>query len=95
MPDARRYIASLTGMRGLAAFMVFLFQYGALHPGIRLDLAVPLIGNMLQFPLGFGFAGLPHWVTFPLAVTAVSSASYYLVERPFYRLKSYRQIKGG
>jgi peptidoglycan/LPS O-acetylase OafA/YrhL len=54
----RRYIASLTGMRGVAAFLVFLYHYEALHPGIRLDLAVPLIGSILQFPLGFGFAGV-------------------------------------
>ena len=54
----RRYITSLTGMRGIAAFLVFLFHYEALHPGIRLDLAVPLIGSILQFPLGFGFAGV-------------------------------------
>jgi peptidoglycan/LPS O-acetylase OafA/YrhL len=57
-PLARQYIASLTGMRGLAAFLVFLHHYGALHPGIRLDLAVPLIGKFLQFPLGFGFVGV-------------------------------------
>jgi peptidoglycan/LPS O-acetylase OafA/YrhL len=39
---------------------------------------------------------LGHWVTFPLnamAVITVASASYYLVERPFYRLRSYRQVK--
>jgi peptidoglycan/LPS O-acetylase OafA/YrhL len=57
-PGNRRYIASLTGMRGVAAFLVFLYHYEALHPGIRLDLAVPLIGSILQFPLGFGFAGV-------------------------------------
>lgn len=54
----RQYIASLTGLRGVAAFLVFLFHYEALHPGIRLDLAVPLIGKVLQFPLGFGYAGV-------------------------------------
>ena len=43
----QRYIASLTGMRGIAAFLVFLYHYEALHPGIRLDLAVPLIGRIL------------------------------------------------
>ncbi|MGD8580593.1 MAG: acyltransferase family protein, partial [Lysobacterales bacterium] len=55
---ARRYIAALTGMRGVAAFLVFLYHYEALHPGIRLDLAVPLIGPVLQFPLGFGSVGV-------------------------------------
>ena len=54
----RRYIASLTGLRGIAAILVVLYHYEALHPGIRLDLAVPLIGSILQFPLGFGFAGV-------------------------------------
>ena len=55
---ARRYITALTGMRGVAAFLVFLYHYEALHPGIRLDLAVPLIGPVLQFPLGFGSVGV-------------------------------------
>lgn len=54
----RQYIASLTGMRGFAAILVFLFHYEALHPGIRLDLAVPVVGRILQFPLGFGYAGV-------------------------------------
>jgi peptidoglycan/LPS O-acetylase OafA/YrhL len=58
VPGDRQYIASLTGMRGIAALLVFLFHYEALHPGIRLDLSVPLIGSILQFPLGFGFAGV-------------------------------------
>lgn len=56
--DDRQYIASLTGMRGFAALLVFFFHYEALHPGIRLDLAVPLLGPVLQFPLGFGYAGV-------------------------------------
>ena len=54
----RQYIASLTGLRGIAAFSVFLFHYSALHPGIRLDLSVPVIGYFLQLPLGLGFAGV-------------------------------------
>ena len=61
MPDTasdRRYIAALTGLRGVAAGLVFLYHYAALHPGIRLDLAVPVVGRILQFPLGFGFAGV-------------------------------------
>jgi peptidoglycan/LPS O-acetylase OafA/YrhL len=54
----RQYVAALTGLRGVAALCVFLYHYGALHPGIRLDQAVPFIGVALQFPLGFGFAGV-------------------------------------
>jgi len=54
----RQYIASLTGMRGFAALLVFLFHYEALHPGIRLDLTVPILGRVLQFPLGFGYTGV-------------------------------------
>jgi peptidoglycan/LPS O-acetylase OafA/YrhL len=54
----RQYIASLTGLRGVAALLVFLYHYEVLHPGIRFDLAVPVIGKALQFPLGFGFAGV-------------------------------------
>jgi len=55
---SRDYIASLTGLRGAAALFVFLFHYGSLNPGIRLDLSIPIIGEALQFPLTFGFAGV-------------------------------------
>ncbi len=54
----RTYVESLTGLRGVAALFVFIFHYGSLNPGIRLDLTVPIIGTALQFPLGFGFAGV-------------------------------------
>ena len=54
----RHYVASLTGLRGVAALSVFVFHYGYFNPGIRLDLTVPIIGNALQSPLGFGFAGV-------------------------------------
>jgi peptidoglycan/LPS O-acetylase OafA/YrhL len=57
-PVERQYIASLTGLRGVAALLVFLYHYEVLHPGIRLDLAIPWVGKILQFPLGFGFAGV-------------------------------------
>lgn len=42
----------------MAALFVFLFHYGSLNPGIRLDLSIPIIGQVLQFPLGFGFTGV-------------------------------------
>jgi peptidoglycan/LPS O-acetylase OafA/YrhL len=54
----RRYVASLTGLRGVAALFVFVFHYGYFNPGIRLDLTIPVVGGALQFPLGFGFAGV-------------------------------------
>ena len=56
--QGRQYVASLTGLRGIAALFVFVFHYGHFNPGIRLDLSVPLIGKALQFPFGFGFAGV-------------------------------------
>ena len=55
---SRDYVASLTGLRGIAALFVFVFHYGSFNPGIRLDLTVSYIGKALQFPLGFGFAGV-------------------------------------
>jgi len=56
--SARDYVAALTGLRGVAALLVFLFHYEALNPGIRLDRLVPVVGNVLQFPFGLGFAGV-------------------------------------
>jgi len=56
--DERKYVASLTGLRGVAALFVFIFHYNSFNPGIRLDLSIPVIGSILQFPLGFGFSGV-------------------------------------
>ncbi len=56
--QGRQYVASLTGLRGIAALFVFVFHYGYFNPGIRLDLSIPVIGKALQFPLGFGFGGV-------------------------------------
>jgi peptidoglycan/LPS O-acetylase OafA/YrhL len=56
--QTRDYVAALTGLRGVAALFVFLYHYRTLNPGIRLDLSVPVIGHVLQFPLGFGFTGV-------------------------------------
>ena len=56
--QGRRYVASLTGLRGVAALFVFMFHYAYFNPGIRFDLTVPVIGGVLQFPFGFGFAGV-------------------------------------
>jgi len=92
MPEQRQYIAALTGMRGFAALMVFLFHYEALHPGIRLDLAVPVIGHILQFPLGFGGAGVDIFfvlsgflLTLPFAGAALARAAAPDVSRYFKR----------
>jgi peptidoglycan/LPS O-acetylase OafA/YrhL len=56
--QGRHYVASLTGLRGIAALFVFIFHYSYFNPGIRLDLSIPIIGKALQFPLAFGFAGV-------------------------------------
>lgn len=56
--QARQYVASLTGLRGIAALFVFIFHYSYFNPGIRLDLAVPVIGKILHFPVGFGYSGV-------------------------------------
>lgn len=81
--QGRHYVASLTGLRGIAAFFVFVFHYGYFNPGIRLDLSVPVIGKALQFPLGFGFAGVDLFfvlsgflLTLPFARATLSGSSH-------------------
>lgn len=81
--QGRHYVASLTGLRGIAALFVFVFHYGYFNPGIRLDLSVPVIGKALQFPLGFGFAGVDLFfvlsgflLTLPFARATLADAKH-------------------
>jgi len=54
----RDYVASLTGLRGIAALLVFLFHYQYFNPDIRLDLHIPVVGYLLQLTMGLGWAGV-------------------------------------
>jgi peptidoglycan/LPS O-acetylase OafA/YrhL len=57
-----------------------------------------VVMQQLQQVIGDDYGQLPHWITFPLSTAAVllaATASYYLVERPFYRLKPWRQARRG
>jgi peptidoglycan/LPS O-acetylase OafA/YrhL len=94
--QSRDYVASLTGLRGIAALFVFFYHYGALNPGIRLDLTVPVIGKILQFPLGLGFAGVDLFfvlsgflLTLPFAHTALNNSPRILLG-PYYKRRLLR-----
>ena len=80
--SGRDYIVSLTGLRGIAALLVFLYHYSALHPGIRLDLSVPIIGSILQFPLGLGGVGVDVFFVLSGFLLTLPFASSALHEGP-------------
>ena len=86
------YIASLTGLRGLAALSVYLYHYTYFNPGIRLDLSIPLLGKILHTPFGFGFTGVDLFfvlsgflLTLPFALTAQSGKNFPVVSSYFRR----------
>lgn len=88
----RQYIASLTGLRGVAAMLVFIYHFSALNPGIRLDLSVPVIGSILQFPLGLGGSGVDVFfvlsgflLTLPFARAALDASARPGLARYFRR----------
>jgi peptidoglycan/LPS O-acetylase OafA/YrhL len=85
----RNYVASLTGLRGIAALAVFAFHYDNFNPGIRLDLTVPIVGSALQFPLGFGFAGVDLFFVLSGFLLSLPFARSALTQSPHQPIKRY------
>lgn len=56
--DKKEYIATLTGLRGIAATWVFLFHFPSLHPDIRPALSSSSFGQVLQQLVDMGFSGV-------------------------------------
>jgi len=55
-----------------------------------------VVMQQIQQIIGEPYGDLSHWIKFPLSIIAVlvvASLSYYLIERPFYRLASYSQVR--
>lgn len=88
---ARDYVAALTGLRGVAAIFVFLYHYDTFNPGIRLDLKIPVIGPVLQFPLGLGWAGVDLFFVLSGFLLTLPFAYARLNGRPLPALGRYYQ----
>jgi peptidoglycan/LPS O-acetylase OafA/YrhL len=67
---------------GLISYSLYLWHFVAMQ-------------QFQQF-MGPDWEAATHWIKFPvtvLAVVAVASASYYLVERPFFRMRNFREAR--
>jgi peptidoglycan/LPS O-acetylase OafA/YrhL len=65
---------------GLVSYSLYLWHFVAMQ-------------QFQQF-MGEDWSETTHWIKFPisvLVVVVVAAASYYLVERPFFRMRSYRE----
>jgi peptidoglycan/LPS O-acetylase OafA/YrhL len=88
-PGARNYVSGLTGLRGVAALFVLLFHYHHFNPDIRLDLAIPVLGVLPQFPLAFGFMGVDLFFVLSGFLLTLPFASFRLGLGPAPRLRRY------
>jgi len=75
----------------LAALLVFFFHYAYFNPGIRLDLALPWIGKLLQFPFGFGATGVDIFFVLSGFLLALPFARSTLTGAPAVSLPRYFQ----